>query len=281
MKILVTGANGYLGRGVVTSLLDKGIEVVATDFSVEKVDARAKKYSANLFDVDNPYEFFESPDVLLHMAWRDGFVHFSDNHIIDLPLHYRFIKRMTQAGIKRVCIMGSMHEIGYYEGCIDESTYCNPISQYGISKNALRTLSKILCEKEKIDWQWLRGYYIVGNDPNGSSIFSKIIKANNNGSRLFPFTSGQNKYDFLDYKDFCYYVAIAVTQSSVKGIINIASGKPVKLSDRVEKFIKDNALQIELQYGVFPERPYDSKAIWGNNEKLLTILKHMEETHEQ
>lgn len=34
-KILVTGANGYLGKGVVKQLLDDGIEVIATDFKPE------------------------------------------------------------------------------------------------------------------------------------------------------------------------------------------------------------------------------------------------------
>ncbi|MFR3431567.1 MAG: hypothetical protein ACLTTH_16475 [Holdemanella porci] len=34
---------------------------------------------------DNPYEYFENPDVLLHLAWRDGFVHTSPFHIQDLP----------------------------------------------------------------------------------------------------------------------------------------------------------------------------------------------------
>lgn len=39
MKILVTGANGYLGQGVVKALLDNGHNVVATDFKTTYVDA--------------------------------------------------------------------------------------------------------------------------------------------------------------------------------------------------------------------------------------------------
>lgn len=34
MKILVTGANGYLGKGVVKQLLDDGVSVVATDLKM-------------------------------------------------------------------------------------------------------------------------------------------------------------------------------------------------------------------------------------------------------
>lgn len=34
--------------------------------------------------------------------------------------------------------MGTMHEVGYWEGAIDEHTPCNPQSQYGIAKNAMR-----------------------------------------------------------------------------------------------------------------------------------------------
>lgn len=39
MKILVTGANGYLGQGVVKALLDNGHSVVAADFKTNYVDA--------------------------------------------------------------------------------------------------------------------------------------------------------------------------------------------------------------------------------------------------
>lgn len=49
--------------------------------------------------------------------------------------------------------------------------------------------------------------------------------------------------------------------SQEQGIINICSGGPEKLANRVKRFIEDNNYDIKLQYGMFPDRSYDSKAI--------------------
>lgn len=274
MKILVTGANGYLGQGIVRIILNNGHCVVATDFNTQFVDERAERIDCNLFEVDNPYSFFGEPDVLLHLAWRDGFVHYSSAHIDDLPKHYAFIKKMVDGGIQQVAVMGSMHEIGFFEGSINESTPCRPTTPYGIAKNALRDLTQMICKQKNIVFQWLRGYYIVGNSKFGSSIFSKITAAVDEGKTEFPFTLGQNQYDFIDYPDFCAQVAAVVGQKNEQGIINICSGKPEKLADRVERFIKENGYRIKLQYGAFPDRPYDSKAIWGNDTKIRKIMEN-------
>lgn len=272
MKILVTGANGYLGQGIVKAFLKSGNEVIATDFKDTNIDRNATVLKCNLFEVENPYEYFGFPDALVHLAWRDGFVHYSNAHIDDLPKHYKFIKSMICSNIKQIAVMGSMHEIGFFEGSINETTPCHPTTPYGIGKNALRDLCFMLCKEKNIVFQWMRGYYIVGNSKYGSSIFSKITAAVAQGKKTFPFTFGQNQYDFIDYSDFCNDVAAVVNQQNEQGIINICSGRPEKLADRVEKFIKDNNYDIELQYGAFPDRPYDSKAIWGDSSKINKIL---------
>ena len=270
-KILVTGANGYLGKGIVKQLLDDGCHVIATDMTDKYIDRRADIRCVDLFNLQDPFDFFDKPDILLHLAWRDGFVHSSINHVNDLPKHYDFITKMINGGVKQVGVMGSMHEIGFYEGSINESTPANPQSLYGVSKNALRMLVELECKENDVMFQWLRGFYIVGNTEDGSSIFSKIVQAVHQGEKEFPFTMGSNQFDFLDYSDFCKLVA-----DEINGIINICSGKPEKISDRVERFITENHFDIKLGYGMFPDRPYDSKAIWGNNFKKKMIEKEKE-----
>lgn len=277
MKILVTGANGYLGSGIVEAILDFGNEVIATDFKTTNIDERAIVMPHNLFKIDNPYEYFGMPDAVLHLAWRDGFVHYSNAHIDDLPNHFSFIKKMAEAGCKHIAAMGSMHEIGFFEGSINENTPCRPTTPYGIGKNALRDLTAMVCKQNNCVFQWMRGYYIVGNSKFGSSIFSKINAAAEEGKKEFPFTLGQNQYDFLDYPDFCKQVAAVVCQQQEQGIINICSGRPEKLADRVERFIMENNYDIKLQYGAFPDRPYDSKAIWGDDSKIQNILFKIEQ----
>lgn len=273
MKILVTGANGYLGTGIVKALLDKGHQVIAAGFNLQNVDNRAYKKPCDIFKVKNAYEYFEEPDILLHLAWRDGFVHYSTSHVEDLPKHYIFIKSLAESGVKHISVMGSMHEVGFYEGSINENTPCNPITPYGICKNALRELTEMVCKQNNVIFQWFRGYYIVGNSEFGCSIFSKITAAEKEGKYIFPFTMGQNQFDFIDYDVFCEQVSKAISQTKICGIINICSGHPEKLADRVERFISENEYSIKLQYGAFPDRPYDSKAVWGDAKKIEEIMK--------
>ena len=274
MKILVTGADGYIGRHIVNNLLDLGHEVIAVDIHTDDINDKAEKKKLNLFtaDLTNVYTSLGSPDVCLHMAWRDGFVHNSVNHIGDLSSHYKFLVALMEQGLKHLAVMGTMHEVGYWEGKIDENTPCNPISMYGIAKDALRRSMIAYCKSNSILLQWLRGFYILGDDKKNHSIFSKLLQADEQGQELFPFTTGKTKYDFINVDELVEQISKAVTQTAVTGIINCCSGNPMTLAERVENFIKDHKLKIRLNYGVFPDRPYDSPIIFGDDKKIKQIM---------
>ena len=138
----MTGANGYLGQGIVRSILNNGHCVVATDFNTQFVDERAERNCLAIYlKLITPYSFFGEPDVLLQFGMERRVVHYSSAHIDDLPKHYAFIKKMVDGGIQQVAVMGSMHEIGFFEGSINESTPCHPTTPYGIAKNALTRLN--------------------------------------------------------------------------------------------------------------------------------------------
>ncbi len=269
-KILVTGANGYIGRHVITFLQQRkdvlvtGCDVTGGCHIVRDILKDAKEVSL--------YEQLGKPDCLIHLAWQDGFKHNADSHLNNLPKHVEFLKNMIDAGCKNISVMGTMHEVGYWEGEITAQTPCNPLSMYGIAKNALRQVLMSYTADKDISLKWLRGYYIVGDDKFNHSIFAKILQMAQEGKESFPFTTGVNKYDFIDVKELAKQISLAAIQTEFDGIINVCSGKPVSLKDKVESFIKEHNLNIKPEYGVFPTRKYDSPCIYGNADIIRKIV---------
>lgn len=275
LNVLVTGGGGYIGRHVVSSLLDMGHSVTALDFVTQDIDARAKTASIDIFkEHDGLFSRLGSPDVMIHMAWKDGFSHNSPAHMRFLSAHYDFVMSMVAQGLKQVLVMGSMHEVGYFEGEIDENTPTNPRSLYGIAKDALRRSLSLSLEKTDTVLQWVRAYYILGDDARNASVFTKLIEAEAAGKETFPFTTGINQYDFIDIKTLAHMIAATASQTEVSGVINCCSGKPQALKDVVENFIKENGFKIRLAYGAFADRPYDSPIVYGNAEKIQKIIKN-------
>jgi len=274
MKVVVTGASGYMGRYVVKELLNKGHEVTAVDLHYKEVDSRAELSDVSIFSGDKDiYEQLGKPDLCIHLAWRDGFIHNSVKHMEDLSRHFTFLYNLIRGGCSRIAVMGTMHEIGYWEGKVDENTPCTPLSQYGVAKNALRQSLMLLCKDKEVNLYWLRAFYITGDDGRNSSVFTKLLEAVSDGKKTFPFTSGKNQYDFIDIRELAKRIVAASTQDRYTGIINVCSGKPVSLKEKVEGFIRENGLEIDLEYGVFPDRPYDSPIIYGDSTIIDEIMK--------
>ena len=279
--VLVTGAGGYIGRHVVRALLARGLDVSVVDLRLDEVDPRARRVDVDLFNAgEDIYDQLGRPDAVIHLAWRDGFVHNSPAHIDDLPKHYHLIENLLKGGLKQIAVMGSMHEVGYWEGAIDADTPCNPASLYGISKNSLRQITALLASQYGAQMQWIRAYYIVGDDAHGSSIFSKLLAAANEGKTTFPFTTGKNLYDFISITELARQISAVVAQDQIDGIINVCTGKPMSLAERVEAYIHENNLGLTLQYGAFSDRPYDSPGVWGDATKIAQILALTDESLE-
>jgi len=276
--ILVTGANGYIGQKVVTQLLDMGHSVLAADLVVGGIDPRADRLQINLFEnSDEIIKRVDQIDACLHLAWRNGFNHFANSHIDDLPGHFHFISSLLDAGLNHIAVQGTMHEVGYWEGKIDENTPANPISYYGIAKNTLRQATTLLAKQKEATFQWLRAYYILGDDKRNHSIFTKLLEAEERGEATFPVTTGRNAFDFIEVDELAYQIALVITQSEVTGIINTCTGQATTLRDKVEEFIAVRHLNITPQFGVFPDRPYDSPIVYGDATKIQRIITAAEQ----
>ena len=272
-NVLVTGACGYIGRHVVRALVNKGVSVVAVDIMKSNEIQDCDFYVGDIFHDTGFVSVLPTCDACIHLAWQDGFNHNAASHLANMNSHFNFLMKLVEKGYRKLAVMGSMHEVGYWEGAISATTPCNPLSYYGIAKNALRQSLIVALRGKDIKFQWLRGYYIYGDDKSNHSVFTKLLEAASSGKKEFPFTSGRNKYDFIDVKQLAEMIAETVLQDEVVGIINCCTGTPKSLGEVVEEFIKNNHLDIKLNYGAYPDRPYDSPGVWGDDSLIKQIMK--------
>lgn len=276
MKYVVTGADGYIGRYVVSWLLAKGQDVVvATRRSEEFSSGGARRVRFNLRDADSSaFDVLGRPDILINLAWEDGFNHGSSSHFENASVHIKFLRHMLEGGLKHVVGVGSVHEVGYHVGPVDEFTPQRPQHPYGVAKNYVRQVQELLCKEFGAFSQWMRCYYIVGDDDLNKSIFTKLLSASREGKTTFPLNSGELLYDFIDVEELGALIASASSQTKVVGVINACSGEPVSLKSKVIDFVSKHGIEIELKWGEFPLRPYDSRAIWGETSKTKLALEN-------
>lgn len=279
--ILVTGAAGYTGRHVVTALSARGERVTAVvrPGSADRVPAATGPGTVDVVELDvlSPTADLSplldsAPDAVVHLAWEKGFAHAAPEHMLRLSDHYRVLQQFVEAGTARVAALGTMHEIGYHEGAVLADTPTNPLSLYGIAKDALRRAC-LTSFTDRTAFQWLRAYYIYGDDRQNQSIFTKLLEAADAGKTSFPFTTGTRQFDFIHVEELGRQIAATVSQSEVTGVINVSTGTPISLGDQVEAFIREHELGIELEYGAFPDRPYDSPVVFGDATEIRRILE--------
>ena len=276
MKIAITGANGYIGSHTTKVLLDAGHSVIAIDIKNDNIDPRAKYLELDIFsDIDNLFEKLEKPDVVLHLACKDVPKHNSPWHIESISRNFNMIKELIDDGLGHIITIGSMHDIGYFEGKITEDTPTNPQTFYGISKDALRRAVKAYAKEKNAIHQHLRFFYTYGDDLKSSgSVFSKILQMAQAGEKSFPFTEGKNEFDYIEINELAEQIVAVAEQKEITGIIHCCSGKPTAIKDQVEYFIKLHNLDIKPDFGKYPTRPYDSPCIYGDNSKIQKILKN-------
>lgn len=276
-SVVITGAAGYVGRRVVSAVADLGyrpVAVVRPGRDGFEIDARAQIIEADVlahgFDVSSIVE--ADTAAAIHLAWQDGFVHNAPSHMTMLSAHFSFLTGLAAAGVPRIAALGTMHEVGYWEGAITADTPTSPRTLYGVAKDALRRAS-MLALADRVELAWLRCFYIYGDDRRNNSIFTRLLETVDAGKPTMPFTSGENLYDFIHVDELALQIALASVTPGVVGVINCSSGKPVSLATQVERFISEHKLPISLDYGAFPDRPYDSPAVWGDASFIHALLE--------
>jgi dTDP-6-deoxy-L-talose 4-dehydrogenase (NAD+) len=279
MKILVTGASGFIGGYVIDYLLKGGHEVIATCTKEERISTKSW-YNKVVFvphvitgtEQENLFLKFHSPDKVIHLAW-EGLPNFSGLFHFESVLlkHYHFLKKLVQDGVKQLTVTGTCLEYGLTEGELKEETLTNPVTSYGFAKDALRRSLELMNNETPFLLQWVRLFYMYGEGQYASAILPQLQKALNENVTTFNMSGGQQLRDYLPVAEVAENIALIALQDQVTGAVNCCSGNPISVKKLVEDYLLQNKASINLNLGYYPYPSYEPMSFWGDNSKLKKI----------
>ena len=280
MKVLVTGATGFVGRHLVAALLERGCEIRAVARNAET--ARSMPWiedvefvSADIHAADlNVVALTEGIDALAHLAWPGlpnyrALFHFEHNLMAD----YRFIKSAVEAGVQQVLVTGTCFEYGMQSGPLSEATEPRPSNPYGLAKHTLHLFLQNLQQERPFTLQWARLFYLHGEGQNPNSLFAALDRAIDAGEPAFNMSAGEQLRDFLAIETAASHLAAILHQSDFDGVVNCASGQPVSVRALVEQRLRERGATLDLNLGHYPYPTHEPLAFWAVVERLQQLLE--------
>jgi dTDP-6-deoxy-L-talose 4-dehydrogenase (NAD+) len=276
LKIAVTGATGFIGRHLIDELERRGCHAVLAARQIPKDHARDRTWVP--MDItappEDPFAALDYPDCVIHLAWR-GLPNYRSHRHIDeeLPQQYRFLKTLLSRGLGRVIVAGTCLEYGMQDGCLNEDMPTAPTTPYGFAKDALRRQLQFLQREISFSLLWVRMFYLFGEGQNPASIYSQFHAAVRSNEAMFNMSGGEQLRDFLPIGNATRILVDLALSGSGEGIVNVCSGSPISIRDLVESWRATQSSSIRLNLGYYPYPDYESMAFWGDNRKLLQLLR--------
>ena len=112
---------------------------------------------------------------------------------------------------------------------------------------------------------------MYGEGQYEKAIIPQLNKAIQNGDEVFNMSGGEQLRDYLHVSDIAKNIVHISLQNEVIGIINNCSGKPIKLINFVESYLKEVKSNIKLNKGYYPYPQYEPMEFWGDDQKLKQI----------
>ena len=271
IRIAVTGANGFIGKYVLSELSNHPVDVVALVRKPGNLNLQCSEILK--LDINNPptnsFDVMGRPDVLIHLAWGGLSSYHSLHHFEqELPMQYFFLKDIIRSGLPALVVSGTCFEYGMQSGQLSEEQPTYPNCPYGYAKDALHRQLLFLQKDYPIDLTWARLFYLYGEGQTSNSLLPLLESAITRREKIFNMSGGEQLRDYLHVTEVAKYIVMIALHKTDMDVLNICSGKPISIRSIVETWIKKNQWKINLNLGYYKYPENEPMAFWGDRSRL-------------
>lgn len=270
-RILVTGANGFVGRQIIKHLNSNNFRIIA----IVRVGSENKLFeSPNIERIISSKDIFSESeewwtstcagvDQIIHAAWyvEPGKYLQSPKNIECLIGSIKMAHGAVKAGVKHIIGIGTCFEYELDGGYLSIDTPLNPLTPYAAAKASLYFILKSILSAEKVKFTWCRLFYLYGEGEDERRLVPYIRKNLSNGKSV-NLTSGNQIRDYIDVCEVGNRIVNIAVNEHI-GVFNICSGEAISVRQLAEKIADEYEGRRFLNFGAHPENVMDPSCVVG------------------
>lgn len=279
MRVLVTGATGFIGSHLCLRLLDLGMEVHGLDDLSRGSLKRAKilknsgmsLHKADVRDWATVHEVLHEvkPDAVIHLAAL-----ISVEESIRMPELYMEVNAEGTRNIVRAASNVGSGRLIYASSAavygnpirlpITEDHPTSPLSPYGLSKlMGERYVTSEFIGREKPVILRIFNVYGPGQNPEYAGVITKFMERLSQGDPPIIFGDGEQTRDFIHVDDVVEaFIRSLDTPLNETAVLNVGSGRPFKIIELARMMIRLYGLNVEPIH--VPPRPGDVRGSYAD-----------------
>lgn len=291
-KILVTGADGFIGSHLVEELVNLGYNVRAfvlynsfnswgwLDASPKQIKDNIEIFVGDIRDPHGVKEAMKGCDVVLHLAALIAipYSYHSPDTYIDTNIKgtLNIVQAARELGIEKIVHTSTSEVYGTAQFVpITEEHPLQGQSPYSASKIGADQIAMSFYTSFSTPVAIIRPFNTYGPRQSARAVIPTVITQIANGREKIKLGALTPTRDFNYVKDTVRgFIAIAECENAVGQVINIGSNYEISIGDTVECIVEVMGANIEIQTDDLRLRPEKSEVerLWADNAKAKSIL---------